>query len=48
LDKKKKASVFETLPIVDNTHVDPETGAANPSDDCVRQAKEWVDDGSQL
>jgi hypothetical protein len=48
MDKSKKekhnASVFETLAILDNTSTDPETGVARPSDESVKQAKDWVDE----
>jgi hypothetical protein len=43
-NKKYNASVFETLAILDDTHTDPVTGAAVPSDEMVKQAKDWVDE----
>ena len=44
INKKYHSPVFETLPITDNSITDPETGAALPSEENVRQAKMWVDE----
>ena len=42
------AAIFEAMPIVDNTHRHPKTGAADPSEMQIDAAKDWVDNGSKL
>ena len=48
INTKYDAYVFETLPITDNTHKDPESGVPIPSAMAVDEAKDWVDNGSKL
>ena len=38
------ASLLETYPNLDNTDIDPETGAPIPSDASVAATKQWVEE----
>ena len=38
------APVFETLAILDDTQIDPETRVPIPSEAAIMQAKGWVDE----
>ena len=40
----KKAPVFETYAVTDNTEKDPVTGAPIPSDIEIGAAKRWVEE----